>query len=161
MRRLIKGSIAAGIMVLASPTAALADPPEPANSPEPVDTTPIISTEACPDFAVKIQLGGKTKTIELPGGRVIATAPGETATLTNLEDTYNTVSYVITGAFHETTLEDGSVVTHATGRNILFDPEAGFVLATGSYSYTFDAEGNLTEPLNGTGTLTDLCAALS
>jgi hypothetical protein len=95
----------------------------------------------------------------LPGGRFIFTSPGLTATLTNLENEKQ-MRLNITGAFHQTTLENGDVVTVATGRNFLGDPEAGFVLAKGRFSFVFDAEGNLVQPLAGKGKLTDVCALL-
>jgi hypothetical protein len=44
---------------------------------------------------------------------------------------------------------------------VAIDPEAGFVVAVGNYSFTFDAEGNLTEPLSGKGQLIDVCQALA
>lgn len=48
-----------------------------------------------------------------------------------------------------------------TGRNLLTDPFAGVVLAIGNFSYAFDADGNLTQPLKMQGgTLTNLCASL-
>jgi hypothetical protein len=48
-------------------------------------------------------------------------------------------------------------VTVVTGRNLLGDPEAGFVLAIGNFSFVFDAGGNLIQPLAGKGTLTNIC----
>jgi len=82
-----------------------------------------------------------------------------TATLTNLDSGVQE-RVVITGAFHQTTLENGDVVTKATGRNLLGDPQAGFVVAVGNFSYVFDAEGNLVQPLEGEGQLIDVCALL-
>jgi hypothetical protein len=67
----------------------------------------------------------------------------------------------ITGSFHQSTDEEGNVVTVATGRNILGDPEAGFVLAIGNFSYVFDADNNLVQPLQGEGQLIDICELLS
>ena len=119
----------------------------------------------CP-FRVLIELSGKGKTIEL-GERTILTSPGLTATLTNLDDPANQETLTnqetlsITGAFHQTVLENGDVKTVVTGRNILFDPEAGFVLAIGRFSYVFDQAGNLVQPLAGEGQLIDLCDLLS
>jgi hypothetical protein len=53
----------------------------------------------------------------LPDGRFIFTSPGLTATLTNLDPNGNqeTETLSITGALHQTTLENGDVVTVATG----------------------------------------------
>ncbi len=81
-------------------------------------------------------------------------------TLTNLDNPENQETLNITGAFHQTTLENGDVVTVATGRNLLGDPEAGFVLAIGDFSFVFDKEGNLIQPLSGEGQLIDICALL-
>jgi hypothetical protein len=112
------------------------------------------------DFPVRLEYSGKAKTLQLPGERFIFTSPELTATLTNL-DTGEQETVVITGAFHRTTLENGDVVTEATGRNLLGDPEAGFVIAIGNFSYVFDAEGNLIQPLAGEGQLIDVCTLLS
>jgi hypothetical protein len=35
------------------------------------------------------------------------------------------------------------------------------VVAVGNFSFTFDAEGNLSEPLSGEGQLIDVCEALA
>jgi hypothetical protein len=48
-------------------------------------------------------------------------------------------------------------VTVVTGRNVLFDPEAGFVLAIGTFSFAFDPAGNLVQPLSGRGRTIDIC----
>jgi hypothetical protein len=107
---------------------------------EPIDLDPGAVFGNC-DFPVRLEYSGKAKTLQLPGERFIFTAPDLTATLTNL-DTGERETVVITGAFHQTTLENGDVVTEATGRNLLGDPEAGFVVAVGNFSYVFDAKGN-------------------
>jgi hypothetical protein len=113
------------------------------------------------EFPVRYEFSGKAKTIELPGERTIFTSPGLTATLTNLDNPENQVRLNITGAFHQTTLENGDVETVVTGRNLLGDPEAGFVLAIGRFSFVFDAEGNLVQPLTGEGQLVDVCGLLA
>lgn len=111
------------------------------------------------DDPVRLVYSGKAKTLQLPGERFIFTSPGLTATLTNVESGEQE-TVVITGAFHQTTLENGDVVTEATGRNLLGDPEAGFVIAVGNFSYVFDAEDNLVQPLQGEGQLIDVCELL-
>jgi hypothetical protein len=111
-------------------------------------------------FPVRLEYSGKAKTLQLPGERFIFTSPELTATLTNVA-TGDQETVVITGAFHQTTLENGDVVTQATGRNLLGDPKAGFVVAVGNFSYVFDAEGNLTQPLAGDGQLIDVCELLA
>lgn len=112
------------------------------------------------DFPIRLEYSGKAKTLQLPGGRFIFTSPGLTATLTNLESGEQE-RIVITGAFHQTTLENGDVVTEATGRNLLGDPKAGFVVAVGNFSYVFDKKGNLVQSLAGEGQLVDVCDLLS
>jgi hypothetical protein len=111
-------------------------------------------------FPVRLEYSGKAKTLQLPGRRFIFTSPELTATLTNL-GSGKQETVVITGAFHQTTLENGNVVTEATGRNLLGDPEAGFVVAVGNFSYVFDAEGKLVQPLTGDGQLIDVCELLA
>jgi hypothetical protein len=111
------------------------------------------------DDPISLVYSGKAKTLQLPGERFIFTSPGLTATLTNVESGEQE-TVVITGAFHQTTLENGDVVTEATGRNLLGDPEAGFVVAVGNFSYVFDSQGNLVQPLEGEGQLIDVCELL-
>lgn len=126
---------------------------------KPIDLDPGAVFGNC-EFPVRLEYSGKAKTLQLPGERFIFTSPELTATLTNL-DTGKRETVVITGAFHQTTLENGDVVTEATGRNLLGDPNAGFVIAVGNFSYVFDAEGNLVQPLTGEGQLIDVCELLS
>jgi hypothetical protein len=114
----------------------------------------------CSDFAVRLEENGTFKTLELPGDRLIMANPNLTATLTNLT-TRKEVTVVITGATNQTTDADGNVVTKVTGLNLLFDPVAGFVIAKGNFSFVFDKDGNLIQPLQGTGQLTDICGLLS
>lgn len=112
-------------------------------------------------FPVLVVLSGKGKTIELGGGRTILTAPGLAATLTNLENgSQETIG--ITGAVHQTALENGDVATVWTGRNALFDPLIpGLFLVIGRFSAVLDAGGNVVEPLQGSGRLVDVCALLA
>lgn len=128
---------------------------------DPIDLAPGAVFDKCDD-PIRLSYSGKAKTLQLPGGRFIFTAPKLMATLTNLEseESEKQETVVITGAFHQTTLENGDVVTVATGRNLLGDPEAGFVIAVGNFSYVFDAEGTLVQPLEGEGQLIDVCELL-
>ena len=87
--------------------------------PTEVDETPFV-VPFC-GFPVRVVLSGKGKTIELGGGRTILTAPGLTATLTNV-DNGNQETLGITGAFHQKVLENGDAVVVFTGRNALFEP---------------------------------------
>jgi hypothetical protein len=107
-----------------------------------------------------LSVAGNAGVINLPGGRVIFTSPGTNATLTNLSDPSKTVTLNITGSFHQST-QNGNTVTVVTGRNLLGDPVAGFVLAIGTFSFVFDASGNLVQPLTGFGQLISVCKLIS
>lgn len=111
-------------------------------------------------FDVQVSLSGKAKQITLPGRRFILTSPALSITLTNLADTTKSVTLNATGAMHQST-QNGDLVTVATGRNLLGDPVAGFVLAIGNFSFVFDAQGNLVQPLMGHGQLIDVCKLIS
>ena len=108
-------------------------------------------------FPIRVQTSGKAGTITLPGNRFIFTSPNLRAVVTNLDDPSKSVTLVITGAQRQSTSPNGDVVTVATGRNLLGDPEAGFVLAIGTFSFIFDSAGNLVQPLTGMGQLIDVC----
>jgi hypothetical protein len=108
------------------------------------------------DFDVEVSSSGLAGKIDLPGNRFIFTAPQLTATLTNLQNG-RSVTLSITGAFHQSTDQNGDIITVATGRNLLGDPVAGFVLAIGDFSFVFDSNGNLIQPLTGQGQLIDVC----
>jgi hypothetical protein len=112
-------------------------------------------------FAVQVSFSGKAGQINLPDNRVIFTSPKLSATLTNLSDPTKSVTLVITGAFHESTDQNGNITTVVTGRNLLTDPVAGFVLAMGTFSFVFDSSGNLIQPLLGTGQLIDVCKLIN
>jgi hypothetical protein len=159
MRKLGLAVISLALAVLTSLTMERLSVAAP-NPPEDIDfTIPIPAGEACA-FGVEISGTGKAKTIDLPGERFIFTSPGFDATLTNLDDPSKQVTLNITGAFHQTTQGDGSIVMVSTGRSLLGDPEAGFVLAIGNFSFVFDADGNLIQPLAGKGQLIDACALI-
>lgn len=108
-------------------------------------------------FPVRLAASGKGGTIDLPGDRFIFTSPGLMAVVTNLDDPSKSVNLTVTGAFHQSIEPNGDVVTIVTGRNLLGDPEAGFVLAIGTFSFTFDAAGALVQPLAGFGQLVNVC----
>jgi hypothetical protein len=134
------------------------------NKPTDVDTTfvvdPLVLSES-QDFPLEIVLSGKSKNIELSDDRFIFLSPGLEATLTNLDDPSNSVTLNITGSFHQTTLENGSVLTEYDGRNLLADPsiddgERGVVLAIGHFSTIIDNEGNVVQPLQGQGQIVNV-----
>jgi hypothetical protein len=112
-------------------------------------------------FDVEVSFSGLAGEVDLPGNRFIFTAPQLTATLTNLSDPTKSVTLRITGAFHQSTDENGNVTTVVTGRNLLGDPIAGFVLAIGDFSFVFDSNGNLIQPLTGQGQLIDVCELIN
>jgi len=136
-------------------------------APEEVDQTITVNPGDFPgscDFPFTLELSGKGKTIELPGGKgLILTSPGLDVTITkgSLDNPEAQATYNITGSVHQTTLENGDVETVLTGRNFAIDPEAGTVVAIGRFSFVFDAEGNLVQSLTGEGQLIDVCEALS
>jgi hypothetical protein len=119
-------------------------------------------------FPVLLEASGKIKTIELPNGTTLFTFPGLDATLTNPE-TGTSETYSVTGANRVLPPdEEDIVVTEVTGRNLLIDPEAGFVVASGNFSFAFDTQGTpepeddvLVQPLEGEGQLIDVCEALA
>lgn len=111
-------------------------------------------------FDIEISFKGKAGQLSLPGGRTLLTSPGLKSTVTNLSNPTKSVTLNVTGAMHQT-LQNGNIVTIATGRNLLGDPLAGIVLAIGTYSYIFDASGKLVQPLLGTGQLVSICKLIS
>ena len=100
---------------------------------------------------MRFEVDGKAGTLLLPGGRTILTSPGLKVTLTNLNKPESHVTLGITGAFHQTVRSNGDVETVSTGRSVLIDPQAGFVLAIGTFSFVFDSAGTLIQPLSGRG----------
>jgi hypothetical protein len=103
-------------------------------------------------------LAGKAKAIDLPGDAFVFTSPGLKATLTNLSNSHQ-VTLSVTGAFHQTTRTNGDVVTVVTGRNLLGDPFAGFVLAIGTFSFVTNGD-TLVQPLAGRGQLISVCGLI-
>jgi hypothetical protein len=113
------------------------------------------------EFPFSLEFSGKAKTIELPNGGFIFTSPGLDVTITNLEEPENQATFNITGSVHQSTSENGDVVTVMTGRNFAIDPVAGTTVVIGRFSFIFDAEGNLIQPQTGTGQRIDVCELLS
>jgi hypothetical protein len=113
-------------------------------------------------FAVRIEGSEKEKTIELPGDRTLLIFPGAIYTLTNLSNG-NQVTFPFPGTIQVTTLENGDVEIAARGPNLIGQPfEPRFLVRTiGTFTQVFDSEGNLVQPLQGSGQLIDLCALLS
>ena len=143
-------------------------PVDAGGAPTPVepDNPPFTITEeqfpgAC-SFPVAFEPTGKEKRIELPNGTLLITSPGLDVTLTNTEPGGTSETFNVTGAVRVLPPdEEGIQVTEVTGRNLLIDPDAGFVVAIGNFSFAFDEEGNLVQPLEGEGQLIDVCEALA
>jgi hypothetical protein len=136
-----------------------------AGAPTDVDETPFVLKPRAVfgncAFPVEVQFSGKGKQINLPDGSFIATSPGLKVTLTNTK-TGTSETFSISGSFDVTTdPETGNVTTVSRGTSLLGDPEAGFVVATGNFSFVLDAKGKLVEPLSGEGELIDVCEALA
>lgn len=155
-------------LVVAAPTALAraeqAKPPEDASGSLELAPNDPRFPGAC-DFPMLLEFTGKTKTIELPDGGVvfdsISASPNLYATITNLDNgeqaTFNVTGAVLT----KTPDSEGNVETVLTGRNLAIDPVAGTVVTIGRYTFVFDAEGNLVQPQEGTGTRIDVCELLS
>src|SRR4051794_1246990 len=118
------------------------------NQPQPVDPTPFVADaftfSASQDFPIEFAPSGKSKFIEFSDDRSIVLSPGQEVTLTNVDDPSHSVTLNITGSFHQTTLENGSVLTEYDGRNLLGDPmidngQPGLVLVTGHFSTITDS----------------------
>jgi hypothetical protein len=113
------------------------------------------------EFDIFVQASGKAKTVILPRGRAIALSPGLTWTLTNT-DTGREKTFVVTGAFHFRTLENGDVELVVTGRNILGDPRGGLSLVIGRTRLIFDPGTGLFLPVGESrGRVIDLCEFLA
>lgn len=171
MRRSIM--IALSALLALAMAAPLAFAQSQGGAPGPIDDTPGVLpplddpnhiAAAC-TFPVLYEPSGRTKEIDVPDlpgkERTITIFPASSYTLTNVNEEENTVTLNTTGSMHQTTLENGDVVTVVTGLNLLGDPEAGFVLAKGNFSFVFDKNGNLIQPLEGKGELIDVCELLS
>lgn len=111
-------------------------------------------------FTLRIEAAGKAKELQLPNDQFIFTSPGLQVTLTNL-DTEESFTTTISGSTHRQMLPDGGWIDTYVGRNLLGDPEindgeSGLVITAGHFTATYDAAGNLVEPLSGTGQIIDV-----
>jgi hypothetical protein len=153
---LVAGAALALAVAFVLPKASSAEPPAPYYFNEEL-------TDVC-DFPVLVEITGKTKTIVLPDGSQLITSPGLRATLTNLEDSDNQVSFGITGPIRLTELENGVLLGVGRGRNLLLDPGGGTFLTIGRVEFTLTptaVEGvyDITI-LESTGPVIDVCALL-
>jgi hypothetical protein len=127
-------------------------------SPEPVSETIDISSLMQDFYGVEddfqLTFVGKTKELELPNDRTVILSPGLKVTLTNV-DSNESVTVSAAGSFHEKVLPDGTIVTVATGTNVLFDPVEGLVVATGRFTFSVDEDGEPVQTLEGNGRIED------
>jgi hypothetical protein len=158
MRR--SAAIAFGVILVLSAVAPIATAVAQQGPPE--DVTDSFTIEGICEFPVLVELNGKAKTIELPGGSTLFTSPQLTAIFTNLDNPSHRETLGITGAIRQTVLANGDVELVFTGRNLIigFDPIAGFVITIGRFSLAFDTDFNVTQPLTGNGQMIDVCGLL-
>ena len=152
---LVVGTALALAVAFVLPKASQAEPPGPG------DVT-FEAPDVC-DFPLLVEFTGKTKTINLDGSQLI-TSPGLRATLTNLEDPDNQVSFGITGPIRLTELEGGVLSVVGRGRNLLLDPGGGAFLTIGRVVFTLAPTAvpgvyDITI-LESTGPVIDVCALL-
>lgn len=113
------------------------------------------------DFPVNWTVTGKASVITLPGDRLIVTAPQQKVVVTNRDAPSNTVTFVVTSAFHVSTLDNGDVIFVVTGRSLLGDPVANEMLfVTGTFSFRFDPVNSALLDLSGDGKMSDVCAMI-
>lgn len=127
----------------------------------PPESVDFAFTDTSCGFPVGVEVSGKNKFKELPGGRFISTNPGLRNTLTNLDQPTHQVTYVITGAAHVTELSSGELFVVFTGRNIFSDPSYGILLTMGRFTQVIDPETGASPPPEGTGRVIDVCERLA
>jgi hypothetical protein len=150
-------ALALAVVLVLLPRASSAAPPEPVDVED-------VTLPGC-DFPVEADVSGKSKEIVLDSGQTLITSPNLRITLTNLDETTNQVTYVITGSFLTTEQDDGNLDVEARGSNLIFGPEVGIFLTIGQFTFTgFEADEGVvvaTTPPTGEGSLTDVCAVLA
>jgi hypothetical protein len=113
------------------------------------------------DFDVGFVAQGKFKVLQVGDRKTITVGPGQSATLTNLEDPSRSVTLNITGSFHVTELADGSLVFVVKGRNLLWGGTLPkLTLAIGDFTFTLNPDFSEKEPLEGKGQKIDVCAMI-
>jgi hypothetical protein len=150
-------ALALAVVLVLLPRASSAAPPEPVDVED-------VTLPGC-DFPVEADVSGKSKVTDLPSGQTLITSPNLRITLTNLDETTNQVTYVITGSFLTTEQDDGNLFVEARGRNLIFGPEVGIFLTIGQFTFIgFKADEGVVvaiTPPTGEGSLTDVCALLA
>lgn len=155
-RGLAATGLAVGALAASTPAASAASA-----VPEPIDAS---FTAPCPGFKAELQAAGKLGVINLPGDRQFFTAPDLEISVTGPGDS---LSYVVTGVVMVQNLSDGSQFVTATGPNLITVPKAnghpvGLYYTTGTVSWTLDKKGREVGGMfTGSGTVTDVCAAIS
>jgi hypothetical protein len=127
------------------------------NGSPPVPFNPTFTVSGICAFDVQVTATGKIKTITLPGGRFIFTAPSLYATFTNLSDPTKSVTLNLTGSEHLSVDANGNTIETLTGRNGFFDPSTGILLLVGNFTVVFDPNGNLIQGPTGNGQVTQVC----
>jgi hypothetical protein len=177
-RSIMIAVIALLALAMAAPVVlAQREPPQKANGAPPADilvdaVVPAQDPNADPrtlaslgcDFDVRVVITGKIKTIALPNGGTITTAPAQNVTITNLE-TNKSATFNVTGVrFDSPPGADGIVYSVITGRNLAFDP-AGTFLNIGRFTFAIDTTTGeqfpIVQPQQGKGQAIDVCALLS
>jgi hypothetical protein len=130
--------------------------------PSPADQT--FTVRGVCDFPVRVMVTGKMKVIDVPGPDIVITAPGQHATLTNLQESVNRVTVNSAGPGRLTQLGNGDVLVVARGRNILYDPGEGIFLTIGKVRLTVaggpGVGGDITI-LESHGRIINLCKRLA
>jgi hypothetical protein len=160
-------NIAAALIIATATLASLGRAQSAGYPPERLDVTfvldpsdPGVGTSACA-FPVQIHITGKSKTISLPGNRMVITAPGQRATVTNLSDPSKQVTLNTTGVFTILNQPDGGFVGIGTGRNLVTDPTFGLTLVIGRFSFAVNSSGTLIQGLTlQGGTMSSVCSMI-
>ncbi len=135
-----------------------------ASSAAPVPADDEFTAEGMCDFPVLVEITGKENFIDLPGESFLLTFPGQRATLTNLDEPDNQVTFGIQGAGGVTPLANGDVLVVSYGRSLLFDPGEGISLVIGKARFTVASGpgvGGDIAILESNGRLIDVCARLT
>ncbi len=161
MERLPSVLAAAAATLVMGTASAVAAPPVPETG------TPEVRAagEFCP-FEVELRTRGKTGFIQLSGnGRWdnILTAPGLKLTVTN-RATGASVTVGASGVFRDVFQDDGTVVTYATGQNVIYEPAIGLFAraTTGPVVITQTADFVITDvDLRRASKVVDICAQIA
>jgi hypothetical protein len=163
----LRVNTAAALILATALSAFVCNAQSPGSAPEKIDVTfvldpadPGVGTSACA-FPVEIHITGMSKAFNLPGNRMVITAPGQNATITNLSKPSNKVTLNTTGVFTILNQPDGGFVGIGTGRNLVTDPGFGLTLVTGKFSFAVNSAGVLIQGLTlQGGQTTSVCSLI-